>query len=257
MLVRVKNEIAALPAFWTALEQQTIFRRIEIIFMDSGSTDGTIEFLRSKPCDLYYLKGEFNFGRSCNQIASLSKAQILVFLSGHVLLAQNDALEQIAELLEHAPFGAAYFRQVPNHTLGCNAYEIAHLRRRFPSGEGIIRLHRPGAFSNAASAIARAAWERQPFMEIAASEDFVWASQHLNAGGDLFYLPQLRVMHSHNETPEGVYRRVRMNVEARHQTKSYAKAIYVFAGVYISMLRIRASHSEALNYARAHGSAYL
>ena len=257
VLVRVKNEMKALPHFWRALESQTIFDRIEVIFLDSGSTDGTLDFLASIPCWFYALHGPFSFGRSCNQIAALATAPILVFLSGHVLLVQNDVLEQIAGLLRQNELAAAYVRQIPNELLGYSSYEAAQLARRFPSGDHSVQIYQPLSFSNAASAISRGAWERQPFQEINGSEDFFWAQQHLRSGGALFYMPQRQVMHSHQETPEQVYQRVRINVDARSLAHSYGKAAFKFAGVYVSMLRFGASHREALCYARAHGRAYL
>jgi|GEM_PF-2591241 len=257
ILVRVKNERHALPLFWERLRKQTLFERTESIFLDSGSTDGTLEYLREQPCKLYALEEEFNFGRSCNQIAALATTPVLVFLSGHVLLEQQCALEEVVCLLNQHPDGAAYLRQIPNWILGYSKYEAAYLARRFPHGTQNVRLNGPAAFSNAASAMARVAWERQPFQEIHGSEDFLWAKQHLERGGKMFYLPQLQVLHSHSEGPDQVYARVHTNAKARQQTENPMKAAYLFAGIYLSMRRVGARHAEALQFASAHAKAYL
>jgi len=76
-------------------------------------------------------------------------------------------------------------------------------------------METPGGFSNAASALTRDAWEKNHFLEIHGSEDFEWAKRHLAGGGSLFYLPSVQVMHSHDESPDGVFRRVKLNVQAK------------------------------------------
>jgi len=257
VLVRTRNEALALPFFWEALRRQTIFHRTEVLVLDSGSTDDTLQFLRGTSAAVHLLSGEFNFGKSCNQLAELATSRILIYLSAHVFLQQNNTLEELASYLEKRPHCAAYLRQIPNTILGCSAYERAYLARRYPHGDYAVRLRAPDGFSNAASAISKEAWERRPFPEMHGSEDYAWAMKHLSAGGELFYLPYLEAMHSHNENPGQVYNRVKLNVEARGMAGSRGRAAYLFAGIYWTMRRAGAPHDEALRYAVAHSRAYL
>ncbi len=257
MLVRAKDELAAVKAFWDAMERQTIFDQAEILFLDGGSTDGTLEYLAEKPCNLYALVGKFNYGTSCNQLAELATSPHLMYLSGHVLLEQSHALETVLAALETHPNAAMYLRQIPNTILGFTAYEAAHLRRRFPEGDALVEKIEPAAFSNAASALPRTAWQRQPFQDVHGSEDYLWIQQHLAAGGRLFYMPQITAMHSHAQTAKHVHNYVRLSVVAKGLTGSYGKAAYLLGGVYVSMRREGAGHSEALEFAWAHASAYL
>lgn len=256
ILVRMKNEIKALPDFWDRLQRQTIFSKLEIFFLDSGSTDGSIEFLLGKPCGIVSLNGQFNFGESCNQLIAISHAPFLCFLSAHVLLLESYALEKAVELLQHYPRSALYFRQVPNGILGWNYYEAAYLKHRFPPGDAAEEKMKPDSFSNAASMLTREACRQLPFRPVHGSEDFVWAREHLDTGGKLFYMPHLSVMHSHNESAAHVYERVRLNVEVRGERGQRWRAFMLFAGVYLSMRRIGASHAEAIQYARSHSRAY-
>lgn len=258
LLVRVKNEMPALPEFWSRVCSQTIFSSAEILFLDSGSTDGTLEFLRSLPVSLYQIAPEdFCFGRSCNQLMALSRAPVTMFLSAHVLLERADTLEAILHLLSTHTHGAAYLRQVPNRLWGANFYEKAYLARRFPPRkEPVLELKTPGAFSNAGSALNRASWERNPFPEIHGSEDYLWAQRHLELGGSLFYCPGLTSMHSHNESPEELFQRVKLNVRSRKIRGSYFVATYYFIGVIVKMLCVGAPISETWRYAAAHARAY-
>jgi glycosyltransferase involved in cell wall biosynthesis len=258
ILVRTLNEAQCLPEFWRRLEEQTIFPLAEIVFLDSGSTDGTLEFLRSKPCAVYAIaKDSFNFGRSVNQLMTLSHAPVVMLLSAHVLLDEPTALEAIVSLLDPQNAEAAFLRQIPNHVFGYNTYDAAYLKRRFPAGKCAVTMLKPGGFSNAASALTRFAWRRHPFPEIHGSEDLVWVEQHLRKGGKLWYLPHLRVLHSHKESALDVYKRVRLNVEAKGLNPSYGKAALLFVGVLVSMIRCGAASVDALRYARSHARAYL
>jgi glycosyltransferase involved in cell wall biosynthesis len=260
VLVRVKNEGKALQEFWNRLSSQTIFANSEIVFLDSGSTDGSLEFLKQLPIILYQIPSEdFNFGSSCNLLMSVSHAQVVAFLSGHVLLEQADALERLHYFLVRHEFAAAFLRQVPNTLWGANIYEKAYLARRFPLRRGgeILEVTTPRGFSNAASGLTRAAWQRIPFPEMHGSEDQVWAQRHLQLGGRLFYLSFPFVMHSHVSSSDETFSRVLLNVHALRVKGSYFRAGYYLIGVFTSMLYHGSSLEEAWRYASAHARAYL
>jgi rhamnosyltransferase len=262
ILVRVLNEVAALPEFWKRLRQQTVFAEMEIVFLDIGSTDGTLEYLLEQPCTVYSMiaasKEDFNYGRNCNRVMAFSHAPVVIFLSAHVFLTDPRTIESITELLGQSSRPAAlYLRQVPNAIMGFNFYEAAYLARRFPAGSAPQLQSTPAGFSNAASALMRSAWEAHPFPDLHGGEDVAWADKHLAAGGELLYLPQLQVLHSHDWTPQQVYDRVRLVAEARMEIGQYGKSIYYFIGVFVSTLRHGADLREAGRYALAHARAYL
>jgi hypothetical protein len=191
---------------------------------------------------------------------SLSTAPVVVFLSGHALLKNSGDLEFVIDKLEGYQNCAAYLRQIPNSYFGSSLYERIFLARRFPPArelDEVIVLSNPGSFSNAASALTRAAWLTNKFADMHGSEDFAWAQEHLQRGGVLFYFPGIEVMHSHNEAPDAIYRRVRLNVEARGQQRSYGEAAYRLGGVFVQMLFHGASAREAWRYALHHAKAYL
>jgi GT2 family glycosyltransferase len=258
ILVRVKNEIRALPEFLRRLFAQRGQEQIELVFLDSGSTDGTLPLICSTACSVYQIApADFSFGSSCNLLMEVSTAPICMFLSGHVLLQSDNSLEIVRSALEYEEAASVYLRQVPSTLLGSNFYERAYLARRFPAGDRAIALNNPGAFSNAASALTRKAWERVRFPDLPASEDYEWALKHLSLGGTVRYLPQVTVEHSHNESAQDVYRRVRLNVEARGAQGNPWKAGGLFLGIFGSMLCRGASLRESATYASSHARAYL
>lgn len=259
VLVRVRNERASLNEFWARLSSQTLFPKVEVLFLDSGSTDGTLQFLKPLAASVYQISAEdFCFGTSCNLLMSMSRAPIACFLSAHVLLENRDALQKVHSALIGKTRTAAYLRQVPNEIFGATCYERAYLRKRFPprSQSEIIEIATPAGFSNAASALTRDSWEQNPFPEIHGSEDFIWAKEHLALGGTIYYLPGVTVMHSHGDPPNAVYERVRLNVNARNLRRSYPRALYFFSGVMIAMLAEGSPWIEAFRYASSHARAY-
>jgi len=262
ILVRVLNERAALPEFWSRLRMQTTYADMEIVFLDLGSTDGTLEYILGQPCTVYSTVArtddDFNYGKNCNRIMALSHAPVVVFLSAHVFLTDARTIEIVLKLLKESSRPTAlYLRQAPNGIMGFNSYEAAFLARRFPAGGAPQMQFTAGAFSNAASALRRETWESCPFPPLHGGEDSAWAEKHLASGGDLLYLPHLPVLHSHNWTPQQVHNRVRLVAEAGMETGQYLKSIYYFLGVSVSMLRHGAGLREAGRYAWAHASAYL
>lgn len=257
VLVRVRNEFRALPEFWRMLSDQNIASQCEYIFLDCGSTDGSLEYLLTLPASVYRIAPEhFSFGRSCNQLIERSTAPVICFLSAHVFLEQKDALDSAIVALSQGQFSAAYLRQVPNSILGASVYEKAQLARRYPAKTRCTKVRCPGGFSNAASIFTRDSWLRNPFPDIHGSEDFRWVQRHLQLGGTLLYLAATTARHSHNESPEELFIRVSLNVRARGTRRSVARSGTYFIGVFISLLRVGGSLGEAWHYAVAHASAY-
>src|SRR5579884_2360632 len=151
----------------------------EVIAVDSGSTDGTIEQFRRWPVRLQQIPPrEFGFGRTKNQAAALARGRALVFLSQDALPVGPRWLATLVGNLEAPNVAGSYGRQLPwPHTAPPQWY---FLETTYPPR----RLVRRGssvasdgvAFSNANAAIRRDVWERFPFDEsLLMSEDQDWA----------------------------------------------------------------------------------
>jgi glycosyltransferase involved in cell wall biosynthesis len=259
VLVRVKNEAVALPRFIKSLLAQSIIGELEVIFLDSGSTDGTLKLLSEFPCTVYTIaSSEFSFGDTCNLMCELSRAEYCIFFSGHVAFEDANLLEVGLGRMVADDLGASYFRQIPNIQLGCSSYEKAFLRHRYPSGSYRLIASGESSFSNAASILRRSAWEKRGFPLVIASEDILWLKSHTEADFKTGYLADLTVEHSHNETPAQVRKRVSINVAAQLGKKMYPmRALKVFLGVFVYTLAVSRNVRESLTYARAHSSAYL
>lgn len=264
--VRLKNERRFLPALIESLEKQTIFRHCELVFLDSGSTDGSIEYLREYAEKIYSIEpAEFQFGRSCNQIISQCAAKYVVLLSAHVVIAESDALEVALLSLERdTQLAAVYFRQktegVSNKDF--SPYESLFLKKRFPELNLEFKKETiPAAapISNAAAVIRQQIWRQTSFPQVLASEDVLWAKLVVEQGFKLLYLGEKSIVHNHCESPEQIYKRVRINKIAQNgNMPQYRKAMVYFIGIFGALLFIeRTRVLTAFRYAKAHATAYV
>lgn len=265
-LVRMKNEAASLPEMIKSIEEQAAGSRTAIlIFLDSGSSDESLRVAEDTtlPHIIYAIDPrEFQFGATCNLIAQLASARYLMFLSGHVVLKQSNLVAASIDYMDaHERVAGLSFRQVPNAATGFNLYEQIYLARTFPRlREGYVEIGRAGAFSNAASLIRASAWQSIPFEPVVASEDHLWAEAAKARGFDVLYSSHFDVAHSHNESPEAVFKRVRINKLARfgegRQPVRFLKSLFgVFAVLWAASKGRRPRF--AITYALAHAAAYV
>ncbi len=266
-LIRMKNEARFLGATLKSISQQNFSGSSIIIFLDSGSVDGSIKMVidqTSIPYLIYSIDHEeFQFGATCNLVAELANADYFVFLSGHVVIRQDDMIgTSIDFMTEHPSVAGLSFRQVPNEATGFNLYEQVYLRHAFPQilQQPYIDVRKAGAFSNACSIVRASAWRDSPFEHVGASEDQIWADTVMSRGMEVYYTSVFDVAHSHNEDPAAIFRRVRINKLARfgdrRQPLRFVKSLIgVFAA--LSLASKGRQLGTAMTYAVAHASAYM
>lgn len=263
--IRLKNEISHLPKLMESILSQTAYESCELIFLDSGSTDGSVEFLKHYADRIYAIEpGEFQFGRSCNQIIECCKGEFIALLSAHVVISECDALESGLNCLTDQRVSAVYFRQKTSgvRCQDYSPYEDLFLRRRFPGktmrmSKEFMPVTPP--ISNAAALVRRKTWEKLKFPEVAASEDLIWAQEVVKSDRTLIYLSSKSIIHNHCESPAQIYRRVKINKTSQFgEVRMPLKASLSFLKILFGLLLIeRTPVPMALSYARAHASAYL
>jgi len=194
IIIRSKNEERFIGRALSAIFQQDIDLPCEVILIDSGSTDRTLEIGRRYSVHLYEIDNrEFTYGRALNYGASLARGQYLISLSAHCIPTNTAWMGRLVSYLRtDSTIAATYGGQVP--IKGLNPFEERSLMAVFkPDHKGVI-----GApFSNANCAIRKDIWERYPFDEKASfAEDFIW-SQMLPKEHKIKYVPEAAVYHTH------------------------------------------------------------
>ncbi len=209
ILIRTKNEEKRLATILEAILRQSLGNH-EIIVVDSGSTDGTLEIMRSfKDIDLITMEAkEFTFGRALNLGARRARGKYLVMLSAHAVPKDDQWLFRLVRHFKDPQVAGVYGRQLPYE----DAYppvKVDYLSRYGPEARVETSVEE-AFFSNANAAMRRDLWEGLPFDEkLPACEDQDWARRVLAKGYKLVYDPEAAVYHSHNESPLHVYRRYR------------------------------------------------
>ena len=185
----------------------------EVIIVDSGSTDNTLEIARNHPAKVHQIKPEdFGHGKTRNFAASLANGDYLVFLTQDAVPATDNWLSNLIKNFEDSEVTGVYGRQIPKK--GTNPMESFFLNTRYPfskrvksAGQGKVDMNAI-FFSNANSAIRKEIWEKYPFDDsLIMSEDQEWAKKVLLAGCTIVYDPEAAVYHSHNYSLKTVFQR--------------------------------------------------
>jgi len=188
---------------------------VEIIVVDSGSRDESIELARSHGARVLEIApSRFRHGATRNFAAEQAKGEVLVFTTQDAVADSKHWLERLCGPLEgDQELAGVYGRQVahenaaPPERFFLEFVYGPHARIQQAQSVGDLTLNTT-LFSNANSAIRRSVWERYPFSEdIFFGEDQDWARRVLLAGYALRYEPDAVVRHSHSYTLSEAFRR--------------------------------------------------
>jgi rhamnosyltransferase len=205
IVIRTKNESQHLAEVLEAIARQERPCR-EVILVDSGSTDGTLQIARAFGARVIAIEPwSFTFGYALNRGMKASRGEVVAFLSGHAVPCDGSWLVYLAAPFSEGRVAGCYGRQLPLPE--CRPWERLNLERHFGAMPR-VQSHDP-FFSNANAAIRRDLWERIPFREdLPGGEDHAWAAAAQGAGYQIVYEPRAAVRHSHNEGLRQLYRRM-------------------------------------------------
>lgn len=205
IILRSFNEGWALRDTLRALTIQT-YRPWELIVIDSGSTDGSVELIeQARPRHFVRIAPhEYNPARVMNYGMTLSRSHIGIFLNADATPQGDNWLRPLVDALGNPQVAAAYGRQIPRPD--CQAVFAHDYERCFgPTRESARWDH---FFSMASSGIRKDIWMRRPFNErLQYSEDDEYTRWCVAQGYRIVYVPDSVAMHSHNYTPTQAWKR--------------------------------------------------
>lgn len=214
IVIRCYNEVEHIGKLLHGVFAQTV-DDIEVILVDSGSTDGTLEVARQYPIDdvVYIDPEEFSFGRALNYGCEAASGEFCVFASAHVYPRRKDWLESLLSMFEEN-VALVYGKQRGNETTKFPEKQV--FRRWYPDHD---RPRQDSPFcNNANAAIRRSVWEEFPYDEdLTGLEDLDWAKRVQAAGRDISYAADAEIIHVHDETPREVYDRYRREAFAHSE----------------------------------------
>jgi rhamnosyltransferase len=164
----------------------------EVIIVDSGSTDGSVEYIRSKQSGPVAVtlkeipKAEFGHGKTRNLGASLSKAEFIAFLTQDALPADQHWLQNLVSAVVQDPdIAGAFGKHLPYpdcHPL--TSRDIHAHMKIFDNAPHVVWLEDKERyksdlryrqflhfFSNNNSCMRRSIWRRIPFSDVPYGEE--------------------------------------------------------------------------------------
>jgi rhamnosyltransferase len=214
LVIRAYNEARHLPRLLAGVKQQTL-PEVEIILVDSGSTDETVQIAESYGAKIVQIQPqEFTFGRSLNLGLQAATRELVAIASAHVYPVYPDWLERLLEPLADASVGLTYGKQRGGETTKYSEQQI--FARWYP--EKSEPLPAQPFCNHANAAVRRSAWEKHPYDEtVTGLEDLAWAVWAQSQGYGIRYVAEAEIIHIHNETPKGVFNRYRREALAFKQ----------------------------------------
>lgn len=203
VIVRSKDKQATIGRTLHALREQSV--PAQIIVVDSGSTDRTVEIARSYDADIIEIPAaDFSYGRALNLGAQHAHGDVLFALSAHSAPNNDRWIEWSLEAYQDPTVAATF-----GHTLGPDGRAIAGPTRVVAADLNLDR-HLTWGLSNHASSWRHTVWNEFHFNEdLIACEDKEWMWRVLGAGYALVVDPRLYVDGSHRwgQGAKALYRR--------------------------------------------------
>jgi rhamnosyltransferase len=203
--------------------RQKIETGFEVICVDSGSQDNTIEIIREYPVILFQIdKKEFNHGLTRNFAMSKARGEYVILISQDAVPCDEYWMKALARGIEEDErIAGVYCRQIPRDDADAitkrdinlhltarkdKAVSFIHDRKEYESlapMEKYIFCN----FDNVCSCIRHSVWEKLPFAETEFAEDIDWSKRALESGYKIAYEPAPAVVHSHKDSFLYQYRR--------------------------------------------------
>ena len=214
IVIRAYNEERHIGRLLEGIRQQTI-KDVEIILVDSGSTDATAAIAREGGARVVEIpKAEFTFGRSLNFGIRAATRNLVVIVSAHVYPVYPDWLEKLTAPFKDESVALTYGKQRGDAFSKYSEHQIFH--QWFPD---VSNFDQATAFcNNANAAIRRSLWEKHPYDEsLTGLEDLEWGTWAKDQGHRIAYTAEAEIIHIHNETPRGVFNRYKREAMAFKQ----------------------------------------
>jgi glycosyltransferase involved in cell wall biosynthesis len=214
IIIRCFNEERSIGKLLNGILQQTV-REVEIILVDSGSTDATLSIAAQYPVKIIHINPEdFSFGRALNLGCEAATADRIVVASAHVYPLYTDWLEKLLAYFADDRVGLVYGKQRGDNLTKYSEHQI--FAQWFP--EKSNRNQSTPFCNNANAAIRRSLWEQLPYDEnLTGLEDLDWAKRAIELRFKIVYSAEAEIIHVHNETYGSIFNRYRREALALKQ----------------------------------------
>jgi rhamnosyltransferase len=208
VVIRTLNESEFIGRCLETLASQLGDFDLDVVVVDSGSEDSTVDIARSHGARIIELPpAEFDYSKALNTGIEAASGDFVVNLSAHAIPLDEQWLESMMAPFVDPRVAGVAGRQVP--WPGASWEEVHRLEFQFGSVRRVYSSVNADemVFSNSASCIRRSVWVDAPFA-LPAVEDMDWARRVIAAGWKIVYEPKAAVHHSHHEGVRAKARRL-------------------------------------------------
>lgn len=215
VVIPTYNAAQHILSLLNSLKTQTL-RPTQIIVIDSGSTDETLEIAKSQNCEIITInRTDFDHGTTRNLAISNTKSKFVVFLTQDAIPTDKNMIAELIKPLESdSNIAVCYGRQLPRPNAGSlesfarqfnyptesflktkNDIEALGLKTFFCSNScSVIRLsifNKLGGFKN----------------NVIVNEDMLFAAKAITHDYSVYYSAKAKAYHSHNFTLAQTFKR--------------------------------------------------
>lgn len=198
--------------------------RAELIVVDSGSKDKSLEILKNFQFKISNLKSAVDFrflnirprsffhGKTRNKLVKMAKGELVVFVSQDIQIPNNQWLVNLIRPFTDRETAGVFCRQKPR--FDANVYDKFFYQNTYPDKNFIIHTDNPKLgistifFSMVCGAMRRNLLLKYPFVQ---NKDWAidqwWAKSVLEKHLKIFYTRDTFVYHSHNYSWREVWQR--------------------------------------------------
>jgi rhamnosyltransferase len=223
VIILAKNEEANIGKCLDGVFAQKVDFSFEVIVVDSGSTDRTLEIVRKYNVKLLQIPAkEFDHGLTRQFGADHAAGEFIVtIVADAVPVGENWLTNLLRPFEEDEKIVGVYGGQIPREN--CDPFNAAQLRAWVTGQDKRIVHHLPEGtrlmdmtpekrrevvnFDDINSARRRSILAKFPFPGCEYAEDLAWAWDVLSAGHTLVYEPSAKVIHSHRRTLAYAFRK--------------------------------------------------
>lgn len=212
-IIRTKNEEKEIENTLKAIRKQDTTEEIEVILIDSGSQDNTINIAKKYVDKIIEISEEdFSWGYALNLGIEQSEGEFICIISGHCILVSDKTIENAINILKNRDIVALYGMQKGRKEK--DVFEVNELCKDYPINEyyeyGLDELEsgKNIGVSNACCLLKKSIWKNYKYNEeVQSAEDGYWAYEVCENNYRLAYSSKFAVYHGHNFNISYIYKK--------------------------------------------------